>query len=131
LDFRLRKSQVAMEFVMLIMLAFMIMVVFSVFARDKVVDLRQEEEFASLKDVALAVQSEISIATSVENGYSRDFALPVFLNGINYSITISSGYILAESENYEYAVKASPVSGNIAKGLNTISKEGGVVYLIQ
>jgi hypothetical protein len=131
LGFRLRKSQVAMEFIMLVLLAFMIMIVFTVVGRDSMVDLRKEEEFVALKDVALAVQSEIFTATNVEDGYTREFGLPASLNGINYTIQISGGYVIAESENHEHALKISPVTGDVTKGANVIRKEGGIVYLNQ
>jgi len=127
-DFRL-KSQVAMEFIMLVFLAFMIMMVFTVVGRDRMVDIRQKEEFDSLKDIALAVQSELIIAANVEDGYIREFGLPASLDGINYTLMIQSGYIFAESRNHEYLLKASSVSGNVTIGTNIIKRENGVVYL--
>jgi len=133
-DFRLgkpqpRKSQVAMEFVMLIVIAFMIMIVFAIFTRGRIVDLRGEEEYVSLKDVTHAVQSEITTAANVEDGYERQFTVPLTLDGINYTIGISEGYVVSESENHEYVLRVSPVVGNLTKGINLIRKEGGVVYL--
>lgn len=128
MDFRL-KSQVAMEFIMLVFLAFMIMMIFTVVGRDRMVDIRQKEEYESLKDVTLAIQSELIIAANVEDGYIREFGLPGSLDGVNYTILIQSGYIITESENHEYLVKTSSVSGNATIGANIIRKENGVVYL--
>ncbi len=123
------KSQVAMEFVMLVMLAFMIMAVFSVIARDRMMDLRQEEEYAYLQDVVSYVNSEILIASNVEDGYSRQFSIPSTLNGVIYNISFSQGYITAESVHHEYAARTAEVEGSIAKGQNTISKKNGTVYI--
>jgi hypothetical protein len=124
-----KNSQVAMEFVMFILLAFMIMVVFSVVTRGRMIDLREEEEYVALKDVVHAVQSEISIATGVEDGYLREFSIPESLGGVDYTIQISGGYIIAESKNHEYILSVPNVEGNITKGVNQVTKEGGTVYL--
>lgn len=131
MGFRLGKSQVAMEFIMLVLLAFMIMIVFTVVGRDRMVDLRREEEFVALKDVAFTVQAEIFTATNVEDGYIREFGLPASLGGVNYTIQISGGYVIAESENHDYTLKISPVTGDVINGANVIRKEDGVVYLNQ
>ena len=122
-------SQVAMEFVMFVLIAFMIMVVFAVVTRGRMIDLREEEEYVALKDVVHAVQSEISIAAGVEDGYLRVFSIPESLDGINYTVQISTGYIIAESKNHEYVLSVSDVQGNITKGVNQLTKEGGIVYL--
>ncbi len=118
-----------MEFIMLIVLAFMIMIVFTVVGRERMVDLRKEAEFVALKDVAIAVQSEIFTATNVEEGYIREFGLPASLDGTNYTIWISGGYLIAVSENHDYTLRISPVAGNVTKGANVIKKENGAVYL--
>ncbi len=129
MGFGLRKSQVAMEFIMLIALAFMILIVFTAVTRNQVVDIRKDNEYVALKDIVHAVQSEITIATNVEDGYTRQFSIPGSLDGINYTIEISDSYILAESRHHEYLLNIRPVEGNIIIGVNTIKKEGGIVYL--
>lgn len=129
MGFRLSKSQVAMEFIMLISLAFMIMVVFAAVTRESMVDLRKEEEYVALKDVVHTAQSEITTAASVEDGYRREFSIPASLGGIDYTIEISGSYLIAQSKNHEYLLKISPVAGNITKGVNVIRKSNGVVYL--
>lgn len=129
MGFRLKNSQVAMEFVLLIMLAFMIMIVFIGFARNKMSDLREEEEYVSLKDVTLAVQAEIITAKTVEDGYERTFSIPLNLNGIDYTIGFSNSFIVSESEHHEYVVRVSPVNGSLNLGINTIRKENGEVHL--
>ncbi len=129
MDLGLRKSQVAMEFIMLIALAFMILIVFTAVTRNQVVDIRKENEYVALKDIVHTVQSEITSATHVEDGYTRQFSIPGSLDGINYTIEISDSYILAESRHHEYLLQILPVEGNITAGVNKIRKEGGIVYL--
>lgn len=126
MGFRLGRAQVAMEFVMLVMLAFMIMILFSIAAREQVLDIREEEEYVSLKDVAHTVQSEIITATNVEAGYRREFSIPESLEGIEYTIGISDSYLVLESRHHEYVLKVPPVQGNVIKGVNTIRNDGEV-----
>jgi len=118
-----------MEFIMLIILAFMIMVVFTVISRDRMVDLRKQEEYTALKDVSFSVQSELVIATNVEDGYRRVFATPETLDGINYTLEVVEEYLIARSANHEYTVKVPAFQGSVAKGNNTVRKEEGEVYL--
>jgi len=128
MGFRL-KGQVALEFVLLMGIAFMIMVVFSVLAHDSMAGLRQEEEYIALKDLMHTMQGEIITATVVENGYKRIFTVPQTLDGIDYTMYLLNGYLLGESTNHEYALKVAEVNGSFVKGGNTIRKEGGIVYL--
>ncbi len=130
MDFRL-KSQVALEFVLLVGIAFMVMVIFAVLTRGSMVDMRGEEEYVALKDVMHTVQGEIITATVVEDGYKRTFTIPLALGGINYTIGISTGYLIGESRNHEYVLQISQTNGSISKGVNVIRKEGGVVYINQ
>jgi hypothetical protein len=118
-----------MEFVMLIMIAFMIMIVFTAFAKDSMIDLRKDEEADALKDVVHAVKAEILIASTVEDGYKRVFEIPDYVSGINYTIEIAYGYIVAESRNHDYSIQVPSTVGVITKGENTIRREGGVVFL--
>lgn len=134
MDFRLNKGfrlkgQVALEFVLLIGLAFMIMIVFSALAQDSLVGLRQKEEYIALKDLMHTMQGEIITANIVENGYKRIFTIPQTLDGVTYTMYLLNGYIIGESTNQEYALKVAEVNGSFVKGGNTIRKQGGVVYL--
>ena len=122
-------AQVALEFVLLISIAFMVMIVFTALAMGSMSNLRGEEEYVLLKDVIHTAQGEIITATIVEDGYKRMFTLPLFLEGISYNITMSGGYIIGQSKNHEYLLKVMDVSGNIQKGVNTIRKQDGAVYL--
>lgn len=123
------RSQVALEFMLLVGLAFMVMIVFSILTQDSIVKLRGEEEYVALKDLMHTIQGEIIIATVVEDGYQRIFTVPQTLEGIDYTMYLSNGYIIGESTNHEYVLKVSEVNGSISKGANTIRKQGGVVYL--
>ena len=125
------KGQVAMEFVMLVMLAFMILVVFSSVVRDRYSEVRMEEEYVALKDVVGMLQSEINTAFSVSDDYSRTFELPDSVEGHNYTVRILDGHLIGESENFEVGMRIPPLTGNFTKGENTIQKKGGQILLNQ
>lgn len=125
------KGQVAMEFVFMVMLAFMILIVFSVTVREHYSDIRKEAEYIALKDAVGMVQSEINTAFAVSDDYKRIFTAPANVEGYDYSIAISGGYLIGNSENFEVAMRIPPVTGNITTGTNIITKKGGEVFLNQ
>jgi hypothetical protein len=125
------KGQVAMEFVFMVMLAFMILVVFTAVVRVRYTDVKMEGEYVALKDVVGMMQSEINTAFGVSDDYRRDFDVPDLVEGFNYTVEIHNGYLIGSSENFEVGMRIPPVSGNFTKGNNTITKKGGAVFINQ
>ena len=124
------KAQVAMEFMLLVGLGFMLFIVFSAAVKYRISNLEVEEEYILLKDVAYAVQNEISIATRIENGYYREFEIPKKLkNGQNYTINITNDYIYATTPNHEFLIEIPPVVGNLVKNNNAINKTNDTLYI--
>jgi hypothetical protein len=123
------RAQVAMEFVILVSIVFMVMIVFTAFIMDYTAEEREQREYILLKDVFYAVQGEINLATTVEDGYSRTFTVPQKIEGINFTIYIEDGLLWVMSNKSEYVDDIPDLVGNITKGNNTITKDGGVVYL--
>jgi len=126
---QLRQSQVSMEFVFLIGVAFMVMLVFVSSTRSEFSALQSEEERSLVKDVSIMVQQEIIIASNVDDGYNRIFYVPLTLNSISYEIQIINNTLFTFTEDYEHSLNIPPVFGNVQKGNNTIRKISGIVYL--
>ena len=124
-------GQVAMEFVLLVMLAFMILVVFSAVSREQYKNIRKESEYAALKDVVGMFQSEINTAYGVADDYKRIFFAPDDVEGYDYTIIVVDSYLIGESENFEVGMRIPPIQGNVTKGNNTIMRKGGAVFLNQ
>lgn len=126
-----KKSQSAIEFVMLA--SFMLLVVLGFFAvtSSKLLEAKEEGNRQIAEDIAEFAYREIEIAKSVNDGYVRVFLMPQTVNGVDYSIKIiGNREIVVNYLNKEH-VKFLPsnVTGSISKGLNEIKKINSVVYL--
>lgn len=124
-----QKAQVAIEFLMLIVILFSIFMVYSISTRKEMDDIRDKKEYLLLIDTTKMAQHEILTAVKVEDGYHREFELPDTLEGINYTINITGSMILANTDNHEYALFIPAVNGTVKKGSNIITKENGMVKI--
>ena len=124
------KSQVAMDFLFLVVLGFMMLIVFSFVAREQLVDTTQKKEYVLLKDACMMVQTEINSAINLEDGYRRRFFIPEKLDNVfEYDMRIEGSYVVGNTSYTEYILKIQPVNGNLKKGNNTLLKTGGVLNL--
>ncbi len=123
------KSQISAEFFIFIGLAFLISIAFAAASLEQLNDFRAKKDEEAVKDLALKLQKELITASAVEDGYVRVFELPDKLDGINYSLTTKNSTITVESKNSLYVASIPNAIGNFSKGINTINKTGGVIYL--
>jgi len=118
-----------MEFVMFVVMAFMIMVVFAAVVRDRHVAIRNEAEYTALKDVVNMVQAEILLASAVQDDYYREFKVPGDIEGLVFTLIIQNDFIIADSPHHNFQAAIPPVIGNVTIGDNSIQKQNGLVYL--
>ncbi|MBI2101097.1 hypothetical protein HYT53_00630 [Candidatus Woesearchaeota archaeon] len=125
------KSQSAMEFIMLA--SFMLLVVLGFFAvtSSKLLEAREEGNRKIAEDIAELAYSEIDTAQYVNDGYSRIFAMPQTVNGVDYSIKIidSRELVVGYLDKEHIKFLPSNVTGSIAKGNNKISRNNGIVSI--
>src|SRR3989338_5069154 len=127
----MRKSQSAMEFIVLA--SFMLLVILGFFAitSSKILESKEEGDRKIAEDIADFAYREIEIAKSVNDGYTRVFSMPLTFNGVNYSIKITDNReLIVDYLGYEH-VKFLPsnVTGAIGVGFNEIKKINGIVYM--
>ena len=127
-----KKSQAAIEFIILI--SFMVFIILSFFAitSSKVLEAREEGSKNTAKSIADYAYTEIETAITVNDGYMRNFTMPQLVNGQNYSIGIvDNREMVVNYLDYEY-VKFMPsnVTGNVSKGYNIISKQNGTIFIV-
>lgn len=126
----MKKSQTSTEFLFLIGIAFIVSLIFTVVSLSQQKEINLEKEFILLKDVGLKLQSEIFLASNVEDGYYRAFSIPEKLDNLDYNISISnSTFIVAESKNQLFIVRIPTVNGTINKGNNIIQKNDGKIKI--
>ena len=123
------KAQIAIEFILLVSVAFVILIIFLTSVRSQATDLNKRKDFVLVKDLAYKVQYEINIATQVKSGYNRTFFIPEKLDNKEYTINIEKNEITIRLEKLEFVLDIPEINGNINKGNNQIKNLGGVVYL--
>ena len=125
------KGQTALEFVMLVAVAFLILLVYTASTRQDLLVAESAKEHALVKDLAYSLQSEINRIGPLENGYQRTFILPLTLDGKPYTVQIDKKTIIVNTSDYEYLLSILPVTGDFVVGQNTIKKESGEILLNQ
>lgn len=123
------KAQISAEFFVFIGLAFLIAIAFEIASLDQLNEFRAQKESEAVKDLALKLQKEVLVAATVEDGYVRVFEIPDKIDSINYSLTIKNYTITVQSKNGFYIVPIPRAIGNLTKGINTINKTGGRIYI--
>ena len=139
-----KKSQNAIEFMLIFFIVLVVFTIIVIVLNQRVTELNKERYYNSLVDTASILESEINIAISVEEGYSRTFRLPnkslfqdyeiTFKNGTslnsNYSI-FSFNYTdpnIHDSNYFFFSVKNISGEINIGKN-NTIIKKENLICL--
>jgi hypothetical protein len=126
-----KRSQSAIEFVILIILVLFLFASFSIVIQETRSSKLIEEKNNLFKHTALAIQDEINLASQLTDGYSREFIIPDKISNEEYNATITESMIYLQSSNKRYAL-ALPVpkiNGQIVKGSNIIKKQNGELYL--
>lgn len=123
------KAQISAEFYVFLGLAFLIAIAFEIASLEQLSDFRLQKENEAVKDLALKLQQELLVASTVEDGYVRAFQIPDNIENINYSLSTQNSTITVKSKNSLYIVSIPKVVGNVSKGTNTINKTGGVIYI--
>jgi len=126
-----KKSQSSMEFFTLVGLAFLAVILFVGVSANEVREFRDTKEFLLIKDLALKLQKEVSIAASVEDGYERNFNLQDKLDAtVDYFITVTNNSITINSSKTVFSVRVPIIYGkNFTKGSNKVEKINGKVYV--
>lgn len=129
-----KKSQTSMEFFLLMGLAFLAVIIFVGVSANEIKEFKDTKDFLLIKDLALKLQKEVSIAASVEDGYKRDFTLPDKLeNSVDYSIVNildKNNTITINSSKAVFSVRVPLMHGkNFTKGSNTVERISGKIYI--
>jgi hypothetical protein len=126
-----KKAQASIEFIVLSGFIIFFIIVFLVIIQSGVSSRINERNAEIYSELIFDVQDEINMAFKSSDGYRREFNLPQRIEGTDYNITIigNSIYLKTDDKKFAMSVSTMPVTGNVAKGINVIKKEGGVIYL--
>src|SRR3989344_5827328 len=123
------KAQMSAEFFVFVGLAVLIAIAFEIISLGQLNDFRLQKENEAVKDLALKLQQELLIASTVEDGYVRTFQIPDNIDSIKYSLSTQNSTITVKSKNSLYIVSIPKVVGNVSKGTNIVNKTGGVIHI--
>jgi hypothetical protein len=137
-----KKAQSSVEVALLVGFMFLVFNVFLLVIAQRMVEVQEQKDRQLIEDMSSVIESEILLASGVENGYERTFTIPKTLRGINYSIDLINSTRLKSNysklvlkyvdftETYE-TVRRLPknVDGIVYHGENEIIKNKGVVCL--
>ena len=126
-----KKSQFSIEFAVLTAFMFLVFVAFIAVITSKVAESKENERLKIAEDIATLAKNEIELAKSSSDGYTRDFELPVKVQGNIYSIEIIDNRELAVTymDKEHVIFLQDNVQGNLNPGANTIRKETGIVFV--
>jgi hypothetical protein len=110
---------------------FLVILGFFAVTSSKALETREEGNKKIAEDIANLAYNEIETAKSVNDGYTRTFAMPTTVNGIGYTISIiDNRELVVNYLGYEY-IKFLPsnVTGNVNSGSNQIRKSNGLISI--
>lgn len=120
-----------MEFIVLA--SFMLLVALGFFAvmGSKILESREDADKKIAEDISNFAYREIEMAEAFNDGYERNFTMPLNINGLAYTINITSNReLIVNYSNYEYVrFLPSNVVGNLSTGYNIIRKVNGRVEI--
>ena len=123
------KAQSAVELIALISFAMLIFTGFYlvIFKNDiSVISERINKEFMQISD---GVAYEINIASSMGDGYSKNFTLKEDVLGQNYTIIVDNYLVIVNSsQTYSSPIIIENITGTINPGNNYIENRKGIVY---
>jgi len=127
----IKKSQSAIEFMILIGFVFFAFVSIFVAIQVSTADKIKEGQDLRIKEIVIDVQDEINLAFQASNGYYREFKIPENINGREYEINIIEDlvYLRTDDGKSAIALAVQNVTGDVIKGENNIKKEDGIVKL--
>jgi hypothetical protein len=127
-----KKSQSAIEFVVLASFMFLVILVLLGIIGSTVIDANEEDNRKTAEDITEFAYKELETANSVSDGYVRTFSMPQTVNGIEYSISLVDNRELTVNYlGYEHVkfIHAN-VSGNLSVGTIQLNKIKGVVHVM-
>ena len=118
----MRRAQLAIEFVIIVAMAFIIGALFLTSAADIFQRMSDRQRVAALNDVGYRIQDEVILATVVQDGYERTFTVPAKADRFTYGIDSQATRITLTSGTVAISYGIPEIDGAVAKGTNTITK---------
>jgi electron transfer flavoprotein alpha subunit len=120
------RAQVLLEFLFILALALTIGITYLALSADLFHDRSEQQRTAVLNDVGFQIQDELLLAASVEDGYARNFTIPLMADRFDYSITNDATSVTLTSGLTTITYSLPAFAGNLSKGTNMVKKNGNI-----
>lgn len=118
-----KKAQVAIEFMLIIGLAMVVVVAFIGVLYYLSYNYSEERNINRLRDLGYSLQNELILASEVEYGYERTLTIPDKIGGTGYSISQTTADLVLRYKQTELVFPIPQVINSFSKGCNTVTKD--------
>jgi hypothetical protein len=121
----MRRGQTSLEFMFLIGFMFIIFAIFFIVIQERTIQVQQQRDYISLKEINNIIKSEVRTAQFFSNGYTRNFTLPPLIYGRQYTVNISEdrSELFFNISGLEYIdFLDNETHGMVTPGLNTVCR---------
>jgi hypothetical protein len=128
-----RQAQIAMEFLFMVMLAFIFLIVILLIAYAYFHQAAEERRAAAVQDLALLLKRELLVAATVEDGYRRNVTLPSTVDGLSYTVSLSETTLTVTLADGKSGSTIIPevTSGTFLPGENALRKNDDAITIEQ
>lgn len=120
------RGQIAIEFIIMFGFAAIIGLLFLLSANTLFAGINEDQRRTAIDEVGYAIQDEIILATTVQDGYQRTILVPERADRFTYTLTSTATAVRIASGTTIITYTHPPIIGQIQKGRNLIAKDGNV-----
>lgn len=91
----------------------------------------QRNQQYALQDYAYALQNEISLAFTMQIGFSRTIIIPEKVGGNEFDIQIINDNLYVSNNQYQIILPLPPVDGTLSIGPATLERHSDKVVIVQ
>jgi hypothetical protein len=125
-----KKSQVSIEFLLLIGFVFIFSLGFIVAAGIQLKEFTENKRVSTINDFGNSLKKEMDMASIVKEGYERKLFLPDEIDEtIPYEIQNKNNTLIVAADNFEFSSIIPKTVGNLTKGWNLITKLNNTIFI--
>ena len=128
-----KKAQFAVEFSLMLALAMIMVLALAGIIYYFTVQYSENKHIKQITDLGYSLQSEIILASEVEDGYERTIVIPDKIDDVVYSIDVQGNTsldIVLTYKGSDFLFPIPKIDNPLKKGINTIQKAEDGVHVI-
>lgn len=128
-----RSGQVVLEFVFMVAFAMLIGAVTMVVAFDLMSEASERQRYAAIQDAGYAIQDELILAATVDDGYRRIIDVPDRADRFQYTLTTDAdgAGLSVRSGQYALTFDIPPIMGEVHDGATFLIRKSGTVIVVE